>query len=292
MPISMTGFGRAERVTEDFSVTVEVRSVNNRYLNAKVRLPARYSSLEPKLEAEVRRIAVRGTVDLSIRTRARSSSEEPVVDMELARGWLGSIQGLASAANLNGEIGLATLLQLPGVVRLQEDSSATEREGEWILKTARAALTELQKMRAAEGERMGAELLRILTRAEKTVKAVASRAAKVPEQARVRLVKRIEALLAPGTPIDAGILEREIAVLADRADVTEELARLASHFAAMRSDLAKRGAMGRRLDFLVQEMAREANTIASKSQDAMIARKVIELRAEIERLREQVQNVE
>lgn len=288
----MTGFGRAEDKGGDFAITAEARSVNNRYLNIRLRVPPRYVRLESRLEEEVRKAATRGTIDVSVRVRGRRSADRPVVDQELAQSWLASIRALAEGAGLATDIRIESILGLPGVVSLEEDEDVSEREGKAVLAVAKRAIGALADMRSAEGARLADELTRLLARVEKLVAGIEARARRVPGQVKARFLKRIEGLLGAGRPLDAGVLEREVAVLADRCDITEEVARLKSHAVEVRATLARKTPIGRPLDFLVQEMAREANTVAAKNQDVEISRKVIELRSNIDRLREQVQNLE
>lgn len=292
MPHSMTGFGRGDKVQGGRSATVEARSVNHRHLSVKWRLPSRFVGREVMLEERVREFVTRGSVDVTVRFQGATSNQS-LVDRELARRYADSIAQLRSEA---GEGDSATdwvaILSLPGVVS-QGDSSADETDLEILDKALEKALCELVKMRKAEGARLDTELRALVASAEKHVTAITKRAAKLPASYREKLLARITELLSGNaTKLDAGALEREVALFADRCDVREELARLAIHFQGFRDTLAKKGSIGRSLEFLVQEMGREANTIGSKIQDADATRHVVELKTAIERLREQVQNLE
>lgn len=292
MPTSMTGFGRAEATGGGVAATVETRSVNNRYLQVKTRLPGRYLRYEGQVEERVRKVLSRGTVDVFVRVKTLDRRDAPVVDQELARAYLRSIQQLAGASGLAAEVDLKTLLALPGVVTLEEPEEVDEREWQTVDQALGRALSELVRSRQGEGARLAEALATLLDGIEKVVRSVAARAEKVPPAMKRKLGKRIETLIGKGITLDAGALEREVALLADRADVTEELHRLASHVEGFRRSLVKKGPIGRSLDFLVQEMGREANTIGAKNQDVRIGRDVIELKTAIEKLREQVQNLE
>lgn len=289
---SMTGFGRAEASGAASGVTVEVRSVNNRYLNLKLKVPQRYQRFEPEFEELVRGSVARGTIELSIRAARRAAAAKPVIDGEVARAYLSSIEELGRATALGG-IDLRTLLLLPGVVALEESDEVAEAEHSAIAAAVTEALERMVEMRGDEGSRLAATLAEILADAERAAAAIAERADRVPAEYKARLEQRLARLIEERREtLDAGVLEREVALLADRADVAEELARLQSHFEAVRKALARTEPVGRSLDFVVQELAREANTIGSKAQDAAIGRSVIELKTAIERLREQVQNIE
>ncbi len=292
MPTSMTGFGRAEATGGGVAVTVETRSVNNRYLQVKTRLPSRYLRYESQVEERVRKTLSRGTVDVFVRVKSLDRKDAPVVDADLARSYVRSIRDLAGKAGLADDLDLRTLLGLPGVVTLEESDEIDEKEWRSVDKALAGALTELARSRRAEGERLAAVLAELLEQASRTVAAIASRAPKVPPAMKRKLTRRIGALVGKEVALDAGVLEREVALLADRADVTEELHRLESHVAGFEKTLKRRQPIGRSLDFLVQEMGREANTIGSKNQDVTIGRHVIELKTVIEKLREQVQNLE
>ncbi|MBI4879329.1 MAG: YicC family protein [Planctomycetes bacterium] len=293
MPNSMTGFGRAEVCAGPLCVTVEARTVNNRYLSVKLRLPPRLMRFEARLEEEVRRVVARGTAEVFVRLRGAPPGEAPSVDAALAAGYVAALRKLAEATGLPADLRLETLAIFPGVVTLEESDQVGEPEMAAMSAALKGALRDLGKGRREEGERLARELLLLLENAEKAVRAIARRAPAIPGQHRRKLHQRISGLLA-GTQValDPGWLEREIALLADRSDIAEELARLGSHFSGFRAALGRKGPVGRTLDFLVQEMGREANTIGAKNQDAAIGRRVIELKTWIERLREQVQNLE
>jgi len=289
----MTGFGRAEVPTSGSSLTVEVRSVNNRYLSTKLKLPPKFLQHEAALEAEVRRVVSRGSVDVFVRHRTRGVRDLPVVNERLMLEYAASIRSMAKRAEIPGDLDLRTVLALPGVVTLEESDEPDPKELKGLLSALRRALKQLAEARLAEGERTAAELLRLLELVEKAVAAVSKLAPKVPARYQKRLRQRIDRLLEGAkVKLDRTTIEREVALLADRADVAEELARLSSHVEGFRNLLGRKGPVGRSLDFVVQEMAREANTIGSKNQDVTIARHVVELKSQIERLREQVQNLE
>jgi uncharacterized protein (TIGR00255 family) len=228
-----------------------------------------------------------------VRATSVARDVAPNVDRELARAFVESIGGLGSSLGLEGGLDLRTVLALPGVVTLDEPSEVDDAQGATIRAAVRRALTDVVAMRATEGERLAAELVRLLKKTEALVAAIEKRAPQVAPELRRKLFRRIESLVdGSKVALEPGMLEKEVAVAADRCDVTEELARLASHLAEFRTTLQQKGPVGRQLDFLAQEMGRESNTIGAKNQDLAISRKVIELKAQVERLREQVQNIE
>jgi len=289
----MTGFGRAEHQSGADSWSVEVRSVNNRYLNVKMRLPPRFLRHEAAMEDEVRRVVSRGTVDVFVRARSRGQRDQLVINERLVTEYVDAVHKLQKKAGLTGELDLGAVLSLPGVVSLEEADDVDDRELKSLLVCLKRALKQLVEARQREGQRLAAELGRLLEQIDRIAATIERQAPRIPAHSRKRLRQRIDKLL-EGTQLnlDRTTLEREVALAADRADITEELARLKSHGEGFRALLEKRGPVGRSLDFLVQEMAREANTIGSKNQDLTISRHVVELKSQVERLREQVQNLE
>ena len=289
----MTGFGRADHASGADSISVEVRSVNNRYLTIKMKLPPRFLRHEAAMEADVRRVVSRGSVDVFVRARVRSRRDQVVVNEQLVNQYVESIGKLRKKTELRGELELATVLALPGVISLEEADEADEKELRGLVSCLRKALKQLAEARQAEGERLKVELIQLLDQVDRIGLAISKQAPKIPGRYRKRLLARIDRLLEGAQlKLDRSTLEREVALQVDRADITEELARLKSHGDGFRALLDKKGPVGRSLDFLVQEMAREANTIGSKNQDTAIGRHVVELKSQVERLREQVQNLE
>lgn len=290
---SMTGFGRAEGSQGELHVTVEARSVNNRFLAVKSRLPSRFAGADAVVEDIVRKFVERGSVDVNVRVTGKARHPRLSIDTQLARTYLREIERLVAETHVEGALDLHALLQLPGVVVLEESSDAADDEIGLLRDAVRQALVALVALRSAEGARLALELRSILDRVRKLLESIGARAPQVPMEAKARLAKRVEKLLsASALTLDATTLEREAALIADRSDVTEELARLSSHIDAFEAALANDGSVGRTLDFVVQEMGRETNTIGSKTQDLALGRDVIALKAELERVREQVQNIE
>jgi uncharacterized protein (TIGR00255 family) len=285
---SMTGFGGARRESAGAVAEVEARSVNNRHLVVSLRAPAAYEARHAELETLVRSKLQRGTVNVTIAIRSRREAAPARIDSEVVADYLRQLEdaGLPTSAEVVGQV-----LRLPGAV---EEASAREADEEEIVlvgATVAAALDALVAMREREGEALATELASGIAEVERLADAVARRSPQAVAAAHERLKERI-ALLVADVSVPPELLAREVAVLADRTDVAEEVARLCSHVAQWREALESGGAIGRRLDFLAQELGREANTIGSKSQDAEIARAVIDMKVAIERLKEQGANVE
>jgi uncharacterized protein (TIGR00255 family) len=293
---SMTGFGRASFPLEDLAFDLEVRSVNHRYLDVRVRLPRLLAALEAEVRARVQGRFARGKVDLSVNTPGGTAVPSRLeVDLDVARSYVRAAAQLQAEEELPGELGVAALLALPGVSRFVDPELRGEDLHTALFGAVDAALDALDAMRAAEGATLERELLSRVEAVDRMARSLEGRAAQVQETVRERLRRRAEQLRSETGLLDEARLHQEIVLAADRLDVTEELVRLRSHTEQFRRIVSEGGAgkpVGRRLDFLLQEFGREANTIGSKGSDAPIAHEIVELKTEIERLREQVQNVE
>jgi uncharacterized protein (TIGR00255 family) len=288
----MTGFGSASAARGHLSARVEVRSVNHRYLQVKARLPSDLSHLEPGIEAAVREKLERGSVSVSASIEREAAAGAARVNVEIARRYQKLLGSLSKDLGLEGGIRIDTLIALPGVIGTGEDGRERQREDELLIDCARKALDALIRMRATEGRSLLADLRKNAKGIAGLVATIERRMPAVVSEHHESLKRRVEELL-DGRPLaKSEDLAREVALIADRMDVSEELARLKSHLDQWESLLGKGGAIGRQLDFLVQELLREANTIGSKCNDARVAHAVVELKTLIERLREQVQNVE
>lgn len=288
---SMTGFGAGRGAVNGEEVDVEVRSVNHKYCEVKVRMPRELAALEHEVVRAVKERLARGGVDVAVRRMAAGSLVAPRVDVALAESYARAFAEVQARLGLPGQVTLADVISAEGVVRLDERTVDLELVGEALRRAVGAALTQLLAMRGREGEALARDLGARLDELERLVARVAELAPKAVEQYQARLSERI-AELTRGLPVEPARLAQEVAVFADRTDVAEEITRLRSHVGQVRALLGASEPSGRKLDFLVQEMHREANTIGSKSQHGEIAGLVVALKAEIERMREQVQNVE
>jgi len=293
---SMTGYGHAAFEAEGIGFEVEVRSVNHRHLDARVRLPRGLAGFEGELRAWIAERVARGKIDASVRALSAGAPAETVeLDLTAAERYLRAARELGERYGVPGSLDVRGLLGLPGVARVVDRELAEEAVRAPLAAAVGAALDALEAMRAAEGAALDRELRGRLARIQALVEGVEARSAEVQRGVRERLRKRAEQLRDEVGGLDEGRLHQEVVWAADRLDVTEEVVRLRSHASQFLGVLDAAGAQqpaGRRLEFLLQEMAREANTIGSKGSDAPIAHQVVDLKAELERLREQVQNVE
>lgn len=291
---SMTGFGRAAFELGGRTYEVEVRTVNHRHLDAKLRLPRPMADYEGPLKALVAERLHRGKVDLNVSVPAGSTSPgELQVDEALASRYVSAARALAETHGLGGGLEVSWLLAMPGVSRFVEPELEPDAVEAALHAGVGAALTSLDEMRRSEGEALEAELESRLVTIESLVATLQARSSEVVDAAKERLRKRTEQIRQETGMLDEARLHQEIVIAADRLDITEELVRLGSHIGQFRSIIAGEGEpVGRRLDFLMQEMGREANTVGSKANDAPLAHTVVEIKTELERIREQVQNVE
>lgn len=289
---SMTGFGRASAEGDGVKVTVELRTVNNRHLDTHVRLSQEYTELELHIKKQIQAALKRGRVDATV-TIERAGMLVYDINRDAVRAYLDAVGVLKEEFGLGGDISIDSIVRLPGV--LQSTSSAAAADGavgETATTAVTAALVDLVAMRAVEGAELASEMNSRLDKIDGLLPLIESRADQLPGQYRDRLEKRL-AELVRGKPIDETRLAQEVAYLAERSDIAEELARLKSHMSQFRQVmLGEAGEAGKRLDFLLQEMNREANTVLSKSGDVDVSEAAITIKAEVEKLREQVQNVE
>ncbi len=290
---SMTGFGSAEALTPAGRFTVEIRSVNHRFAEIVVRLPRDLSALEDRVRTLVQARVLRGRIEVTIMREERGTRPRTVrSDPDLARAYAQALRELANVLGVVGEISLSQLIALPDILKVEE--TREDVEGLWpeLSRAVEDAAAALVTMREAEGRRLAADLLARLDRVEALTRLVDGRTRIAVTDYVQRLRQRIAELLG-AVPLDENRLATEIAVFAERVDVGEEVTRLRSHLAQFRQDVAdSAGAIGRRLEFVLQEMGREANTIGSKASDLEMTRAVIAIKGELESLREQVQNVE
>jgi uncharacterized protein (TIGR00255 family) len=290
--LSMTGYGRGAFESDDARVLVEITAVNGRGLEASVRLPRNMLALEPKVRATLRDRLNRGKVTTFVSVELERSSEDAVeVDEQLALGLIERLRGVSEKAGLPLVVNAGDLLSLPDVIRMsrrEEDTEAVWRSVEPALVSAIDALV---AMRAAEGRSLADDLKSRLTALSETITSVEKLAANGPEELKSKLAERIEELLEPGA-VDPDRLAQEVAFYVDRSDVSEELTRLSSHVSQFVEAMDADEPSGRRLNFLVQEMQREANTLASKAATLSLNNTALNLKEVIEQVREQVQNIE
>jgi len=291
---SMTGFGRGEAGSALTRLEVEIRGVNHRFLEVRFRMPQELADLEGELRQRISQVARRGRVDVWVeRTRSAEPSAEITLNRTVVQGYLEAASRIRSEFSLQGGLDLQAILALPGAIRVEfhrEDEGSDERA---LLREAieRALLT-FDEARSLEGEKLARDLSARLGTLDRQVASVRQAAEKSLQETLEKIRRRMDSLLA-GVPLDPGRLAQEAAYLAGRADIDEELVRLSAHLAKAADTLsASDGPCGKSLDFLVQELHREVNTIASKSESLEISQIALRMKAEVERVREQVQNLE
>jgi len=291
---SMTGYGEAEGVLDGVSYAIELKAVNNRYLKTIIKLPDACTFLEDAIDKELRSSLSRGTINCVLRFKSISADALFEIDESALRSLVAKLNEVSSSVGVKGQIDLAGLLALPGIVRpVMPDEETSAKIRDLAVRLTREAVDKLKQMRETEGKFLEADLLGHCDAMAKELDVVIQRSGSVIGEYAKRLRKRVDELLAEAKlKLDEETLAREVAILADRSDISEETTRLDAHLQQFRQICRMEGQAGRRLDFLSQEMLREANTIASKSADAQIARSVVDIKCLIERIKEQIQNVE
>ena len=291
---SMTGYGCGESMSDGCRVTVEVSSVNRRQSEISVNLPRDLEILEARVREDINRQLSRGRISVRVTLHAGDDRRAGNVRVNrvLARAYAREFGQLAEELGLEGRPSLETVLRAPGVLENGEEVADAEQYWGPIQAALAAALRQLVGMREQEGSHLGRDFAARLEALRRAASAVCARAPQVAEQYRAQLQERVAAAGVVLTDDDRERLRKEVVLFADRSDITEELTRLESHFEQFAQCLVSAEPVGRTLDFLAQEMNREINTIGSKANDAAIAREVVTLKAEIERIREQAQNVE
>ncbi len=289
----MTGFGRGDARSAAGSLAIEMRSVNNRYLDVQIKLPRSLNALEPRIRKEVQEGFSRGRIDVFItRSGAEASPFKFTVDLDRAQQYIGALRELKDRFSLPGEVDLALLNALPDIIGKEEITEDLEALWTALAGGLGQAVASLRSMREQEGMALARDITARLDAVEVMVNAVLVRTPATVEHARKRMTESLERILKE--PLEPARVAQEIAILAERTDVTEELTRLGSHMGQFRTMVQGAGTepVGRKLDFLIQEMGREVNTIASKALDAEISQQVVNIKAELEKIREQVQNIE
>ncbi|MAF11644.1 YicC family protein [Candidatus Poribacteria bacterium] len=292
---SMTGFGRSETSSDIGSLTTEIRSVNHRYCQVSASLPSEFAQFEPTLSTEIKGRGARGQIHVHGSFQRSEGAGRPVtrVNHALAREVERSARALAARHGVAGAVGVESLLLYPGVLTVEAPDVDEGERGDLLREGVATAWAALDEMRLREGESLRAELNERLTEIRRLREAIAPYTADITARQVERLSRRIDELLAGHNyePDESRVVV-EAGLIAERADVAEELARLGSHCDQFEAFLDEEGQVGRKMDFLLQELNREANTIASKAADGQVMSLCVDLKTEIERLREQVQNVE
>ena len=289
---SMTGYGRAEETFNGCTITVELRSVNNRYLDCNVRIPRLYIFAEEAVKARVQNTISRGKVDVFITLDSAGAEKVQVsVNKPVADGYYAALKQLAEDYGLTSDITVSLLSRFPEVLLAEKAEEDLEQMAKDICSVLDRALADFDQMRTREGERLKEDVLSRAAVIEEKVTLVEQRSPQTVAEYRAKLEARMNEVLS-NTQLDPARILTEAAIFADKVAVDEETVRLRSHIAQLREMLSKGGATGRKLDFLIQEFNREANTIGSKCSDIEISAQVVDIKAEIEKIREQVQNIE
>jgi uncharacterized protein (TIGR00255 family) len=289
---SMTGFGQTHALWQDGAVTVEIRAVNHRFLEVSSRLPRHLHALEEPFKKAVQQRCRRGRIDLTVSIQgARGRGGHINLDQALATQYHQTLRRLKTSLKLPGAIDVALIAGLRDVLTVSDQPPEDPQLAAFVHKLAEEALDQMQAMREREGMALAKDIQERLQTLKSHRMAVAARAPEVLQEGFERMKQRIERLLHGETP-DVPRLHQELAIYADRGDITEEIVRLDSHVLQFGEQLQRSESVGKTLEFLLQEMGREVNTIGSKANDAVIAGHVVQMKAELERIREQVQNVE
>ncbi|HUN66068.1 MAG TPA: YicC/YloC family endoribonuclease [Bacteroidota bacterium] len=289
----MTGYGRGEVTDERMTVSAEIRTVNSRFLEFSMRLPRTVTLRENDIKELIRSKFIRGKVNITVTVEHENTNEIPLkINASAAKAYRALLEALKKEVNIQGEISLDHLLKFPEVLEIDEFDAGDEKEWSAVRRALEQAAGETAAMREREGSELMKDL-RVRVRMIETVLGEIEQLAKlrIPEE-RQRLADKLKDLLADERVIDQGRLEFELALFADKLDITEECVRFRSHNKYFLEALDNAVSAGRKLNFLVQEMNREANTIGSKANDATIAHKVVSIKEELEKIREQLQNIE
>ncbi len=290
--LSMTGYGRGEYREGGIELSVEIKTVNNRYLDALIKAPRIFAAYEEVIRARVREKITRGHADVYVSLSDKREKKKTLeLDEGVAASYIAAARRLSRlSSDIPFDVTATSLLRMPDVVVRDESQAADDELIAALTSALSSALENLNAMRFKEGEKLRADMLSRMDRIEQLVKMVAERAPLVAEDYRAKLKEKIEKYL-QGATYDEGKLLTEVALFSDKSNIDEELTRLKSHIEQFR-DICRSPIVGRKLDFLVQEFNRETNTICSKSNDITITKCGLELKNEIEKIREQVQNVE
>lgn len=289
---SMTGYGRGEQVLHDRTISIEVRAVNNRYLDCSVKIPRVFVFAEDAIKSQVQKKVGRGKLDVFV---SIDSSAADKVDVKLNRpvadGYYTALTQMRDAYGLRDDISVALLSRFPDVFLVEKDQGDAEVIAGDIVQVLTGVLDDFNAMREREGQALAADIREKAGTIASLLTQIEERSPETVAEYREKLRQRMEEVLA-STQIDESRILTEAAIFADKVAVDEETVRLHSHLAQLEDMLAQGGAIGRKLDFLIQEFNREANTIGSKCSDVSVSRLVVEMKGEIEKIREQVQNIE
>lgn len=288
----MTGYGRGEERGRLYTVTTEVRSVNNRFLEVSLRAPKLISLREQEIKDEVRRFLSRGKVNISITLESQDDGAVPIkVNVASARAYYQLLNELRKALQLRESVKIDHLLHFSEIFDANSDNGLPDEEWEAVIRSLEEALRELHTMRKNEGAELEADMRKRIDKIDESINYVEKKSLERVPKERERLRERVRQVL-QSNEIDEQRIELELVLLSDKLDVTEECVRLRSHLKYFKDALESSEPSGRKLNFLIQEIHREVNTIGAKASDAEISQMVVEVKEEIEKIREQIQNIE
>ena len=290
---SMTGYGRYEVKNSKMSLTVEIRTVNNRFLDLSFKCPRSFIPLQDGMRSAINKHVIRGKADVFVNyTKLSGSSNALTIDNELASSYVQVAKTLKkSFPSLKNDFTVTSLMKTADVLSFTEEEVSVEEISAELLSAVENACINLNEMRTFEGEKLKCDLLVRVQTIEDTVLKIKERAPLVAKEYQARLLERVQTLM-QNEPVDQSRLLQEVAVFADKSNIDEELTRLTSHIAQFRNICEEQGEVGKKLDFLIQEFNREANTVCSKSNDIAVTDNALKLKCEIEKIREQIQNIE
>ncbi|MDF2606687.1 MAG: yloC [Bacillales bacterium] len=291
MTFSMTGFGRSVKENEINSVTVEIKSVNHRYLETLIRMPKQFIIIEDRIKKIIQNKLNRGRIEVYITVEGQGLvNKEILIDWKLLDQLTEAWNQVKVRINSNDDIRVNDLIRFQDVITINETDNNEDSVAQIILEAVEEAVINLEQMRATEGEQLKIDILNNISSLKESVNLVEEIASTYPERIREKTFKKLKDIL--DGQLDEQRIYMEVAVLAEKSDVAEEISRLSSHFIQFENELEINEPVGRKLDFIVQEMNRECNTIGSKVNDMNITKLVIEMKSKLEKIREQVQNIE
>ena len=289
---SMTGFGRAVKEFEDYIITVEIKSVNHRYFEFSSRIPRQYGFLDEKLKSYVNSRVSRGKIELYLTVETlNNEASEVVVNTSLANAYVRALRQLEVDYELNCDFGAASIARFPEVISVRKAEEDEDKIWQYVKEACDEALDKFIEMRETEGEKLKNDIENRSKIILDNVTFIEERSPETVKEYNDKLVERVHELIGDASLDEARIIQ-EVAIFADKVAVAEETVRLRSHIAQLTDFITSDEPVGRKMDFLVQEINREANTIGSKANDVSIARRVVDIKAEVEKIREQIQNIE
>lgn len=293
MLLSMTGYGSSNASNQDFDFSVEIKSVNNKYLDIQMKNPSYLNILEEDIKNLIKSKIARGRVDVFIKEQKKASTATNVIaNIDLAKNVYNEYKHIQDELGLSGEISLSDIIKSPDILTFQSKEIETDELRDFLLNIVKDALDKIYSMRIREGKELELDLLGNIDKLEEIVSQISIRSPFVTKEYKLKIEERLESLCGTLTDIDRDKVLAELAMFAVKSDINEEIKRLNSHIAQFRENVNNGNVVGRKLDFISQEMNRETNTIGSKTQDIEIANLVIQSKSIIDKLKEQVQNIE